>query len=135
MHIEHPFADLESKFRNNLISQGFIQAKYIPDFSVYITKLSLIKVIFPNTTTQQKILKRFKKLNIWNTQNDLFELKEYNFKTCDKRCPHEYGYCDSIRYTQEVLKLTLENIPDEMKVKDFNCYWINSDVFTQSLII
>lgn len=131
MYIEHSYNDLEPIFRNNLISQGWIQAKNLLDFSVYITKLSLINVIFPNTTTQkkQKILRRAKKINIWNTQNDLFELEKCNFHTCDKGCPHEYGHCDSIGYGQEVLILKLENISDEMKVKDFNCYWINSKVF------
>ncbi len=47
-------------------------------------------------------------------------------------CPHEYGHCNDIIYNQDVLMLNLENILDEMKIKDpinNNFYWINSKAF------
>ena len=69
---------------------------------------------------------------MWNKQNNLFELlKKYNFYTCKKDCSHKYGDCNSIMYEKDILVLKINNIPNEMKIKDIdnNSYWINKEAF------
>lgn len=116
----------------DLVDQGFIKPALYYSDKYYVTKQFVINVLFFNVSIQiqQKILKRVKKINLWN--NDIFEPFKGEFYTCDKNCTHEYGYCNSINYTQEVLRIKIENIPNDMKIKDIDndCYWINLNAFT-----
>jgi len=102
----------------------------------YITKQFLIETLFPyfSTKKQQKILKKAKKLNIWDINNDIFEPITLTYSTCKKECkhycsehPYDFGDCyyNKVEFKREFLKLNLQNIPDKIKDLKYDFYWIN----------
>ena len=111
----------------------------------YITKQFLISILFSNVSVkkQQKILKKAKTLNIWSVNNNIFEPFTLTISTCKKGCQHlcsehlyDFGDCyNNVVFQREFLKLKVENIPDNMKIKDIkdDFYWINIKVL-KSLI-
>jgi len=133
----------------DLIKRGYFRPKLyklnLDGTNEYcISKQYLINILFPNISVkkQQKILYRAKKLNIWNVYNDIFEPITITYTTCRKGCEHNFidGYLgkndcydNMVEYKREYLRLKLENISDNDKIKDMNYYWINIKVL-RSLI-
>ena len=100
---------------------------------LYATKQYIISMLFPNISLkeQQKILRKCKKINIWN--NNIFTSFNKTFYKCKNECSHnDYDcYYSRLYYDQEVICFNIENIPDNMKMRDSEkdyCYWIHTDV-------
>ena len=140
------------KFTDNSTKKGYFKPNkrtlYYNDLdnNHYMTKQFLISILFSNVSAkkQQKILQKAKKLNIWSVNNNIFEPFTLTISTCKKRCQHlcsdhlyDFGDCydNNVVFQRELLKLKVENIPDNMKIKDIkdDFYWINIKVL-KSLI-
>lgn len=140
------------KFTDNSTKKGYFKPNkrtlYYNDLdnNHYITKQFLISILFSNVSVkkQQKILQKAKKLNIWSVNNNIFESFTLTISTCKKGCQHlcsdylyDFGDCydNKVVFQRELLKLKVENIPDNMKIKDIkdDFYWINIKVL-KSLI-
>jgi hypothetical protein len=114
-------------------------------YEYVITKQFAISVLFPHLSAkkQQKILKRAKTMGVWNKPNDIFEPVTVPYTTCKKGCEHKfdddyYGknecYDNKVEYTREFLKIKLNDIPEDQKIKDTNgSYSVSIKVITSSL--
>ena len=79
-------------------------------------------------------MKKAKKINIWNIDNDIFEPITLTYSTCKKECshycseyPYDFGDCynNQVKFKREFLKLKLQNISDKIKDVKYDFYWIN----------
>lgn len=141
------------EFRNSLIEKNYFRPimkilKYHNNTHDchYITKQFLIETLFHDLSKkrQQKILKKAKKLNVWNIDNDIFEPIITTYCTCRKECQHQLSeytndfsdcYYNNVEFKREFIKLKLQNIHDKIKDEKYNFYWINQKVLTSLIDI
>ena len=129
--------DEEEEYRNNLITQGYVKPimsllnKHNNDDNYYITKQSIINILFENVAKKQKILRKANKIKVWEKGGNVFKKVSMIHTTCKNGCNHNIDECydNKVYYERELLKLNINNISNKVKDPKYDFYWINKEVF------
>lgn len=157
-YVKNLLGNLTDDFKKqwSITETGYFTPKriyYNGSYEYVVTKQFIVNILFPKFSSkrQQKILQKAKKLNVWSKNNNVFTPITQRHITCRRGCKHlllnylsidgNYWYqCydNQVEYTREYLKLKLNNIPDDDKIKNTNDnYSVNlkiivslTDIFT-----
>jgi hypothetical protein len=129
--------DEEEEYRNNLIKQGYVKPimsllnEYNNDDNYYITKQSIINILFEKVAKKQKILRKANKMKVWEKGGNIFKQVAIIHTTCKKGCNHSIYECydNKVYYERVLLKLNINNIYDKVKDPKYDFYWINKEIF------